>query len=327
MFLEKSILAGFILTFLMTGGYGQTDSEKLLRNGDQLLREKKYEDAFKSFEKANKAAGEKCSACLLKMSFSKMQLGDEGAATKLVAKSLSAANNARERADADGLKGEILLNFAGDNQKKLAAAEQAFRDALKDDPQAAIFHMKTGVALIKQNKDDEGKAELQAYVAAVPNGPNASTVKKWIEDTRRLKFAFAPEFSLTTSKGEVLKSSDLAGKVVMIDFWATWCPPCRESVPELKDLAAKYPADKFVLISVSADEDQEKWREFVADKKMTWTQYFDADKHMLDLFNVHSFPTYVLIDKEGIIRERVSGLNPQQTVGSRMKEPLKKIMN
>ncbi|HEX6881616.1 MAG TPA: redoxin family protein [Terriglobales bacterium] len=327
MVLRRSILAGVVLNLLMAAGYAQTDSQKLLKSGDQMLQEQKFEDAYKVFEKANKIAGEKCSECLLKMSLTKLQMGDEGAAMKLASKSLIAAGSPHEKSEADGMKGEILLSFAGDNQKKLAAAEQAFREALKDYPEAVIFHVKVGIALVKQNKDDEGKAELKAYLAANPNGSNAEIVKKWIEDTRRLKFAFAPEFTLTTSRGEVLKSSELTGKVVLIDFWATWCPPCRESVPELKDLATKYPPDKFVQISVSADDDHDKWKQFIADKKMTWTQYFDADKHMLDLFNVHAFPTYILIDREGIIRERVSGLNPQQTVGSRMKEPLKKIMN
>ncbi len=108
---------------------------------------------------------------------------------------------------------------------------------------------------------------------------------------------------------------------MVLDFWATWCPPCRASVGELKELAKKYP-NTVEVISVSADEKESQWRDFVADKKMTWPQYIDSDSHMRRTFNVHSFPTYVVIDGDGIVRQRITGLNPQETVVHRLKETL-----
>jgi thiol-disulfide isomerase/thioredoxin len=107
-----------------------------------------------------------------------------------------------------------------------------------------------------------------------------------------------------------------------MDFWATWCPPCRASVPELKELTKKYPVEKLVLISVSADKDEGAWREFVAKKKMDWAQYRDGDDKVLKSFGIHSFPTYLVIDGDGIIRQRLTGLNPQQTVVHRLKDTL-----
>jgi hypothetical protein len=70
-------------------------------------------------------------------------------------------------------------------------------------------------------------------------------------------------------------------------------------VPEIKDLTKKYPSDKLVVLSVSADKDDAQWREFVQKKKMDWLQYRDDDGHVLRAMGVHAFPTYVVIDTEG----------------------------
>ena len=110
-----------------------------------------------------------------------------------------------------------------------------------------------------------------------------------------------------------------------MDFWATWCPSCRESVPELKDLTRKYPSDRLVLISISADEDENSWKEFIAKKKMDWPQYHDSDRTIMRAFGVHSFPTYLVMDGEGIIRQRIVGLNPRETVVHRLKETLRSM--
>jgi peroxiredoxin len=93
-------------------------------------------------------------------------------------------------------------------------------------------------------------------------------------------------------------------------------------VGELKDLTRKYPADKVVLISISVDSDDAAWRKFVADKKMAWLQYRDTDGKMQRSYGVHSFPTYMVIDRDGVVRQRLSGLNPQETVVHRLKETL-----
>ncbi len=98
------------------------------------------------------------------------------------------------------------------------------------------------------------------------------------------------------------------------------------SVPELRELAQKYPADKLAVISVSSDSDQGEWKKFITDKRMTWAQYIDSDHHMTKLFGVRAFPTYIIIDSDGFVRERIMSFNPQQTLVFRLKEPLKKLL-
>jgi thiol:disulfide interchange protein len=77
-----------------------------------------------------------------------------------------------------------------------------------------------------------------------------------------------------------------------------------------------------VLISVSADKDEKAWREFVASKKMDWPQYRDTNESVLRTFAVHSFPTYLVIDGDGIIKQRITGMDPQETVVHRLKATL-----
>jgi thiol-disulfide isomerase/thioredoxin len=102
---------------------------------------------------------------------------------------------------------------------------------------------------------------------------------------------------------------ELRGKVVLLDFWGTWCPPCVASLPGLRDLNKKFAHEKFVMISVSNDGDAEKWKTFVGKEKMVWPQYLDRDRKMQRIFAVQAFPTYILLDPEGLIKYRAVGLS------------------
>src|SRR5215218_1784706 len=98
------------------------------------------------------------------------------------------------------------------------------------------------------------------------------------ENPRRARENYAPDFSFTSSEGEHIALGDLRGKVVLLDFWGTWCPPCVDSVPELRTLHKCYSNEPwFVLIGISSDNDEEKWQEFTVKNKMIWPQYRDRD--------------------------------------------------
>jgi thiol:disulfide interchange protein len=96
----------------------------------------------------------------------------------------------------------------------------------------------------------------------------------------------------------------------------------RESVPELKALTRKYPTDKLVLVSGSADKDESAWRDFLTKKSMDWAQYRDSDRKVLDTFKIHAFPTYLVITGDGVIKQRIVGMNPRETIVHRLKETL-----
>ena len=87
----------------------------------------------------------------------------------------------------------------------------------------------------------------------------------------------APPFALTTLDGQRITMDSLAGKVVLIDFWATWCGPCREALPHIRrHRAESSQGQPFVVLSVSLDTDDAKWKDFVDKNGMTWLQYRDG---------------------------------------------------
>jgi tetratricopeptide (TPR) repeat protein len=85
---------------------------------------------------------------------------------------------------------------------------------------------------------------------------------------------------------------------------------------------AEQASDKVVVISISADEDEAAWRDFIAKKKMEWAQYRDADSKVRKSFGIHAFPTYLVIDGDGIIKQRIVGMDPRESVVYRLKSTL-----
>jgi peroxiredoxin len=295
--------------------------QQLVDDGDKALTAKRFEDAAKYFKKAIKAGNEKCSRCYLGLAEAQNRLSDMKAALGSCDRAVAVAANDRERAEGHAAKGDLFLEA-----KRFKEAETEYQSALALSPALAETHIRMALALFRESRDQEGREELAAYLKLAPGGRYAAYAKQLQENPRRARELYAPEFEVTTIKGQKISSEDFRGRVVVMDFWATWCPPCRASVGEIKELTKKYPSDKVVVLSVSADDDDAKWREFIEKKNMDWLQYRDADNHVLELMNVHSFPTYIVIDTEGIIRDRIVGENPQQSIVGRLKDKLAKML-
>jgi thiol-disulfide isomerase/thioredoxin len=104
------------------------------------------------------------------------------------------------------------------------------------------------------------------------------------------------------------------GKVTVLDFWATWCGPCRHALPGLKQLQSIYGGDQVEVVSISEDEDEDGWRSFVAQNGMNWTQRLDSNHEIMRQYGASSLPTYVLIGRDGTV--------VQQYVGDAVDEPI-----
>lgn len=291
--------------------------------GKRALNEGRYKDAAGALKKAIKLQ-EDCYGCYTGLAAANLKLGDGKGALESCDKAIGAAKSDSSRAYAHNLKGQILIAKA-ENPTQLEMAEAEFRMAVQLDRTAATYHLNLATTLIRESKDEAAKPELEACLNANPAPEVAKPAKMMLADPRRGRETFAPDFKVTALNGEQVSLQQFAGKVLVMDFWATWCSPCRESVGELKDLTRKYPADKLVLISVSADKDDDAWRGFVEKKHMGWLQYRDSDHQLLDAFGIHGFPTYLVIDGEGIIRTRIVGLNPQESVVHRLRATLEQM--
>ena len=124
----------------------------------------------------------------------------------------------------------------------------------------------------------------------------------------------APDFSKVDKEGNTIRLSDLKGKYVLIDFWGTWCIPCRRSHPHLVELHEKYAPKGVYFINVAQENDmkfRDNWLKVIEEDKMTWTQILNNEGQercdVVRLFSVTTFPTKVLIDQEGRIVGRYLG--------------------
>ena len=111
------------------------------------------------------------------------------------------------------------------------------------------------------------------------------------------------------STGEEINLDTLKGKVVLLDFWGTWCAPCRISLPRLKDLASKIDPAKVAIISIDEYDPKSKWEQFIRDNGMNWSQVYDDDRSLHNVFAVDGFPRYYILSRNGIILEEFKGWN------------------
>ena len=151
----------------------------------------------------------------------------------------------------------------------------------------------------------------------IPDGKRSSTVERmyqgYLQQKKSEKFTVdivgqpAPEFEFITIKGEKKKLSDFRGKIVLLDFWGTWCGPCVGEIPNLVRNYNKFKEMGFEVISVSSDlmmksKDEIQFKKFVDENDMSWTHVLDdQDKTIHTLYNIVHWPTLFLVDREGKI--------------------------
>ncbi|MCS6830928.1 MAG: redoxin family protein [Armatimonadota bacterium] len=123
------------------------------------------------------------------------------------------------------------------------------------------------------------------------------------DDTPSLKGQEAPDFTLTDMEGNEVSLSSLRGKVVFLDFWATWCPPCKASLPHTQALSQheKAQSGDLVVLAVNAREELDKVKKFMQDNSYTFRVLMDKEGAVLNAYKVQGIPTFVLIDREGKI--------------------------
>jgi peroxiredoxin len=120
----------------------------------------------------------------------------------------------------------------------------------------------------------------------------------------------APDFVLKSSSGQNLRLSEYRGDVVMVNFWATWCGPCRQEMPLLDELYSRYERVGFSLLGVNIDDDSRKAMRMVSELGVSFPVLFDASKEVSKLYEVDAMPVTVLIDREGTIRYVHHGYKP-----------------
>lgn len=112
----------------------------------------------------------------------------------------------------------------------------------------------------------------------------------------------APDFTLKSDNGENIRLAEQRGKVVMLNFWASWCGPCRTEMPLLDDMHKRYSKAGFVLYGVNVEQDPAAAKKLIEDLGVTLPVLYDSDSKVSKLYKVDAMPTTVVIDKKGAVR-------------------------
>jgi peroxiredoxin len=120
----------------------------------------------------------------------------------------------------------------------------------------------------------------------------------------------APDFVLKSASGTNLRLSEYRGNVVMINFWATWCGPCRQEMPLLNDLYSRYGRVGFSLLGVNIDDDSRRAVDMAEELGVSFPVLFDERKEVSKLYQVEAMPVTVLVDREGKVRHVHLGYKP-----------------
>lgn len=329
-----SALAAFLPATMPSGIVMAQDSfESMYEKAGLSFRQGKYEEALDLYKKANRMKQDSSLECLWGMAQTYSKLGAYKNSVQTCDRLIQlGGDNAYFLANAWNLRGNELSASATEkpgklDQNKLREAEAAYREVLRVSPFLNMAHYNIGIALIRMNRVKEGVEELQTYVRSAQEVDIAEKARKIIENPRRAVENYAPDFSFITSDGEYLSSDEFRGKILLIDFWGAWCQPCINSIPFLSELTKKHRKDAFVLISIDANDEELKWRECIERNKMNWTHTRDINGKLQRLFQISFFPSYVLIDHEGIIqyRGKGSGIQTEGEVTSMVKKALKKL--
>ncbi len=133
----------------------------------------------------------------------------------------------------------------------------------------------------------------------------------------------APDFTLDDLEGGKVRLSDLRGSAVFINFWATWCPPCRAEMPEIEAVHQKYKDKGVVVIGVDIMESESTVRRFIQQGGYTWTFAMDTSGEVSAQYNINAIPTSYFIDREGIIRAVNIGAMTKRAMEDKLAEAMK----
>ena len=268
------------------------------------------EAALDDYRKANKQDGGHCSECLIRAYNLAIKTGAYKDAMNVAQDWLSVAQT-----DADRAAGHFRLGFAlqrqGTNEKKEQFFTQScdeFKTALSLDPSLAEAHFGLGMSLSNLHQDDAARAEFKAFLAQA--GTDSSLRERAARYVGRPDLArarMAPPFALTTIDGRHVSMDGLAGKVVLIDFWATWCGPCIGEIPYLKQAHEKFKdRSDFAMISLSLDKTVNEPREFLKKNDLPWLQGYLgewSETKVAGQYGVEGIPALFLVSPDGKIIE------------------------
>ena len=204
--------------------------------------------------------------------------------------------------------------------------ERYFSEVLKYIEKQPVT-MVTAYVVAKEFLYDPDFARIDPLVAAMSEDVKASTYGKMIvqnlESARKTApGVLAPLFSLPDMEGNSISLESYKGKYVLVDFWASWCGPCRKENPRMLSIYNKYKGPQFEMLGVSIDRMSEQWKLAVQEDQLSWTQVIDKSDVSGTLYGIVGVPANVLVAPDGkIVARNLFGKKLDQKLASLLKKP------
>ena len=215
--------------------------------------------------------------------------------TKLQAGKTSEKDLSEDLAKFDVLIAEHKDDKTDDSAQILLMKAMLYAQVLKDTPKAidCLNEVKA------KFPDTAPGKKVDEIIASMKQQEEANKISNSLSEGVQF-----PDFQKQDLDGKPLSISALKGKIVLVDFWATWCGPCVGEIPNVVKVYEKFHDQGFAIVGISLDQDKDKVTAFLKEKKMAWPQFFDGKgwgNELAAKYGVHSIPATYLLDKEGKI--------------------------
>lgn len=174
--------------------------------------------------------------------------------------------------------------------------------------QAGPFFLSEFLKFDTKTTLEEHEAMMKGFTGAAKQSDEYLAMAESIESKKKLLPGnIAPDFTLKKPDGTAFTLSSMRGKYILVDFWASWCKPCRAAIPHWKEVYAKYKDRGFDILAVSSDQDDKSWRTAMEQEQMPWPQVCDdfPEKYKQSrvgmMYQIRFIPFYILLDKKGKI--------------------------
>ena len=286
------------------------DFQQALNNANILLRQGRIDDAVNEFRRAAKLKDDKCAECFQRIGQVYLQLRrlDEAAAAFRQAAELKPPNEA----EMYNILG-VTLYLKGDKQSYADAVVVLQKAIQVSKGKVVKAYYNLGFALIKSGQENEGVEVLRKFLELDPGASEASQARAVVENVKMVDAKVAPAFAVKSHAGDDLALEKLRGRIVLLDFWASWCLPCRVDMPEVRKIWKQYGGDRFTIVGINLDSNRAAFDAYMKEESITWPQYYDGlgwNNKISRLYGVYAIPHTVLIDQDGVIK--ATGLRAQQ---------------